>query len=768
MRMNLAGLWFTDESGIPAAYDGTLVASSFVIAALGSYATLEMIGRMRAASGARSRAWQAGSAVALGGGIWAMHFMAMLAMSFPFAVSYDIGRTLLSLLVAIAVTGLGLEIAGTNSLNRVRVGAAGTMIGSGVAAMHYLGMAGIVFSGTIAYTPGLWGLSVVLAIIASTAAVWLSLTMDNALERGAAAVIMAVAFCGFHFTGMSAAIFQISSMPQLTDGVATVVVAIALGVITFLLFVMAMALVLAERKISTDKAEEANFRTKSRAALVAIEQKIFSLNEDLENQKIAESLLSHVFRLVDAPMAVIAENGEFLMTNPALNSLFGSEAGVLEGKPSISYATPVCRERLSKLRNQQLIDRKTYSTDAQFIHADGSAFCMNMTSAIAEEEALRRFQIVTLSRPLFAPPLVDVPRSVVGGKIKFIGLEEMEAVLGADWPAISDRIMNTAEQIIRATLIEGEACSRSGGCSFLLVFETESEDVASERAKAIEQALHEALADRGEDPAGLEIAVATTSVVVPNDSISGSQLASDLVDSALDVSIQEATQTNGRVMHAPFHLAGCLFEPVLTCQRAEFIGHYIGMPPSHPAAAGRTPGLQSVEIQSVIMLASDQYSRDMPDASLNLMFVELNVEALLKRTSLERHLALYKDASLAVRSRLVLLLYGWPAGIPASRVKDLTVALKPFCRTLGLRLSDLTMPQIDLGLFGNPYVAIDANQVGVDCSKNGKLERFVLQIHAKRGRVLIKDVPSMAAVRQLQSLGMDLVSIEANASARPT
>ena len=168
------------------------------------------------------------------------------------------------------------------------------------------------------------------------------------------------------------------------------------------------------------------------------------------------------------------------------------------------------------------------------------------------------------------------------------------------------------------------------------------------------------------------------------------------------------------------------------------------------------------------MLASDQYSRDMPDASLNLMFVELNVEALLKRTSLERHLALYKDASLAVRSRLVLLLYGWPAGIPASRVKDLTVALKPFCRTLGLRLSDLTMPQIDLGLFGNPYVAIDANQVGVDCSKNGKLERFVLQIHAKRGRVLIKDVPSMAAVRQLQSLGMDLVSIEANASARPT
>jgi NO-binding membrane sensor protein with MHYT domain len=766
MRLNIAGLCFTDENGVLTTYNVVLVATSFVIAALGSYATLEMIGRMRATRGARSRSWQAGSAVALGGSIWSMHFTAMLAMSFPFAVTYSIGPTALSLVIAIAAAGLGLEIAGNNSRNFVRIGIAGAIIGLSIAAMHYIGMAAIMFPGTIAYTPGLWGLSILIAISASMAAIWLALTVDDRLERGAAAIIMAAAVCGMHFTGMSSTVLQVGSLPQLESGIGTNGLGIAVVGITVSLVVLALALVSVDRKISADRARESNFRTASAVAIADIEQKVFSLNEDLEQKRTLALLLSHVFTLVDAPMAIIADKGEFLLTNPALDNLLDCSPGTLVGRLSISYATPVCRDRLLKLRNQQIIDLKPYSTDAQFFRADGSVFCMNLTSAVVDEESLRRFRIVTLTRPISAARPLDLPRFVIGSKIKFIGLEEMETALGADWPAVSDRIMNAAERIVRSCLESGEACSRSGGCSFLLSFETESEEFASARVTVIEQKLREGLLNLGEDVAATEFVTATTAVVIPDDAMPGGKLAQEIIDSALDVGIQATAQVVTRAKRVPFQLGGCIFEPVLTCQRAEFIGHTIDLLPPNSGQDDQNLALQSIDLQRKIIVAAEQAGRDISDRSLNLMFVALSVESLLKKSSLEMHLALYRNASSVVRSRLVLLLHGWPPDLPFGRVMDLTTALNPVCRTLGLRLSGLTMPKVDLGYLGNPYVAIDARQVGVDCRKNSKLDRFVTQIHAKRGRVLIRQVPSMSVVRELQSLGMDLVSIETGR--RPT
>jgi len=766
MRLNIAGLCFTDENGVLATYNAIPVATSFVIAALGSYATLEMIGRMRATGGARSRSWQAGSAVALGGSIWSMHFTAMLAMSFPFAVTYNVGPTALSLVIAIAAVGLGLEIAGNNSHNFARIGIAGAIIGLSIAAMHYIGMAAITFPGTIAYTPGLWGLSILVAISASMAAIWLALTVDDRLERGAAAIIMAAAVCGMHFTGMSSTVLQVGSLLQSETGIGTNGLGIAVIGITLSLVILALALVSMDQKISADRARESNFRTESAATIANMEQKVFSLNEDLEQKKTLASLLSHVFTLVDAPMAIIADKGEFLMTNPALDNLLDCSPGSLVGRLSISYATPVCRDRLSKLRNQQMIDLKPYSTDAQFFRADGSVLCMNLTSAVVDEESLRRFRIVTLTRPISAARPLDLPRSVVGSKIKFIGLEDMETTLGADWPAMSGRIMNAAERIVQSCLANGESCSRSGGCSFLIGFENESEESASVRVTVIGQKLREGLLNLGEEVAPSEFVTATTAVIIPDDATLGSNLAREIIDSALDVGIQATAQVTTRAKRAPIQLGGCIFEPVLTCQRAEFIGHSIGLLPLNSDRDGQDLAPQSIDLQRKMIAAAEQAGCNISGTSPNLMFVDLSVESLLKKSSLEMHLALYRNASLVVRSRLVLLLHGWPPDLPSSRVMDLTTALKPVCRTLGVRLSGLILPKVDLHHLGNPYVAIDARQFGVDCSKNGKLERFVTQIHAKRARVLIRQVPSMSVVRELQSLGMDLVSIETGR--RPT
>jgi NO-binding membrane sensor protein with MHYT domain len=120
-------------------HDLSLVALSYVIAAAGSYTALEMIERRRSAHGVSKRYWQFRSAAALGGGIWSMHFIAMLALKIDLPMNYALGPTLLSLLIGIGVVGWGLQIVRCSGL--------------GVATMHYIGMAALRFPGSLAYNP---------------------------------------------------------------------------------------------------------------------------------------------------------------------------------------------------------------------------------------------------------------------------------------------------------------------------------------------------------------------------------------------------------------------------------------------------------------------------------------------------------------------------------------------------------------------------------------------------------------------------------------
>src|SRR3954471_6423275 len=100
------------QQALTGTHDATLVALSIAIAAAASYTALDLAGRIGAAAGWARRAWLATAAVTMGGGIWAMHFVAMLAFSLPVPMAYDPGLTLLSLMVAIAVTGIGFAVTG--------------------------------------------------------------------------------------------------------------------------------------------------------------------------------------------------------------------------------------------------------------------------------------------------------------------------------------------------------------------------------------------------------------------------------------------------------------------------------------------------------------------------------------------------------------------------------------------------------------------------------------------------------------------------------
>jgi NO-binding membrane sensor protein with MHYT domain len=151
--------------------------------------------------------WLGLAALSIGGvGIWVMHFIAMLGFSTPgLPVRYDIVRTALSAVLSVVAVFLGLLVFGVrNRFAWKRLLLGGLLTGLAVAVMHYTGMWAVQVKGAIGYDPTLVVLSVVIAVVAATAALWFTVGLDKLLPRLAAGLVMGAAVSGMHYTGMAA------------------------------------------------------------------------------------------------------------------------------------------------------------------------------------------------------------------------------------------------------------------------------------------------------------------------------------------------------------------------------------------------------------------------------------------------------------------------------------------------------------------------------------------------------------------------------------
>jgi NO-binding membrane sensor protein with MHYT domain len=184
-------------------YDKVLIALSFLISVFGSYVALEL-----ASSGRKFSGQILGAAIALGGcAIWSMHFIGMAAYKTSLYTSYDLLPTLLSLIIAIAITAVGLWVAAKAPDSLANICLGGAIIGSGVVAMHYLGMLGMRLRASIDWDWSIIALSVGIAVVAATVAIWLAFNVKSTLQRLSSAVVMGVAVCAMHYTAMAAATF---------------------------------------------------------------------------------------------------------------------------------------------------------------------------------------------------------------------------------------------------------------------------------------------------------------------------------------------------------------------------------------------------------------------------------------------------------------------------------------------------------------------------------------------------------------------------------
>jgi diguanylate cyclase (GGDEF)-like protein len=198
-------------------YNSWLVGLSVCVAMAVSYTALRLAARIATSERPAERLWLAAGALAMGVGIWSMHFIGMLAFSLPIPLAYDIPTTIVSLGIAVLTSGFALGLTSGRQLTLPRLAGGAMAMGTGICAMHYTGMAAIDVVPGIAYDPALVACSMIIAVTASFVALWLFFKLRDGrshlqrLARIAAAVIMGLAISGMHYTAMAAARFSAGS-----------------------------------------------------------------------------------------------------------------------------------------------------------------------------------------------------------------------------------------------------------------------------------------------------------------------------------------------------------------------------------------------------------------------------------------------------------------------------------------------------------------------------------------------------------------------------
>lgn len=338
-------------------YNATLVVFSLIVAMLASYTALNMAGRVSGTKGKASLLWLIGGSVAMGFGIWSMHFVGMLAFSLPIALGYDLDLTLLSLCIAMASSAFALWLVCQKELPLVRLCLGAVLMGIGIAAMHYTGMAALRMEPGVVYEPWLFAASVVIAIVASGAALWIAfrLRADGEkviLARIGASLLMGCAIVGMHYTGMAATDFPMGSYCGAANSgidakwLAVVVISISMGV-------FAIALIVAMLDVRADALATSLDRANSELVQLALHDNLTRLpNRILLGDRLDQAI--HKATRSDKQFAVLFID---LDGFKAVNDVYGHHVGdlLLQEVSARILATKRAEDTVARLGGDEFV-----------------------------------------------------------------------------------------------------------------------------------------------------------------------------------------------------------------------------------------------------------------------------------------------------------------------------------------------------------------------------------------------------------------------------
>ena len=236
-------------------HDLGLLAVAIIICVLASVTAFSAFDQARQDQ-SRSRMWVALAGSSAGLGIWATHFVAMLAYQSRIPVGYDFLITLLSVAVAVVITSLGWTVALKNKPGAPLLG--GAIIGAGTAAMHYIGMAAVEVAGIVRWDPRLVLASIVAGMALASLAVWMH-ARRTAGTRALPPLVLAVAICGLHLTGMGAVtIYPMGNVTVPVSSIESETLATIVTAAAFLILAVALGLILLERRLANAQVAEAD------------------------------------------------------------------------------------------------------------------------------------------------------------------------------------------------------------------------------------------------------------------------------------------------------------------------------------------------------------------------------------------------------------------------------------------------------------------------------------------------------------------------------
>jgi PAS domain S-box-containing protein len=317
-------------------YSIPLVVLSYLVAVLASHVTLSLAQRLRPTEGPPTAyrptywPWIFGGAFSMGTGIWSMHFIGMLAFHLPIQVVYDVRWTAASYVIAVVVSGFALHRFHRNDTTVRGIALPGVFIGVGISAMHYTGMAAMRMAPGIYFEPLLVATSVLIAIGAAIAALWIAFSLPQGRWRRSwhklvAASVMGAAIVGMHYTGMAAANFApdavcISSGPRLD----TNWLAITISAFTFLILGSTVLLSVVDAQLQSTIARSAEAL---RIANEALEQRVLDRTAQLQsvNHRLqAEVAARQQAQLVLARFAAIVESSDDAIVGESLDGIITS------------------------------------------------------------------------------------------------------------------------------------------------------------------------------------------------------------------------------------------------------------------------------------------------------------------------------------------------------------------------------------------------------------------------------------------------------------
>ena len=314
-------------------YDIRLVILSFIVSSFASYVALNITGHLRNHHNTlfKTISWTIGGAFAMGIGIWSMHYIGMLAFSIPnMEMHYDLIWTEASMLIAILASGFAFLILKKKVIHIWQLTFGGIILGLTIASMHYTGMEAMKNGMTLRYIPSLFLLSILIAIIASEAALWLAIKSNQVeLEKQfrlkiISALIMGTAICGMHYTGMAATVFvphSINHLPPPPNSINPNILSVFIAGVTFIILGIAFAVSAYQLSLNQqllEVARRSGMAEIARTILHSIGNILNSINisVDLLSQKVTRSKLSDLTNVRDLLKTHQHDLASFLIDDP--------------------------------------------------------------------------------------------------------------------------------------------------------------------------------------------------------------------------------------------------------------------------------------------------------------------------------------------------------------------------------------------------------------------------------------------------------------------